>query len=49
MTQIEIQKLPNCQREMETKVNRLMQTEVLPSFGASASLKTKCSIGIVKN
>ena len=49
MTQIEIQELPNRQREVETKVNRLMQTEDLPSFGASASSKTPSSLELRLN
>ena len=49
MTQIEIQELPNRQREVETKVNRLMQTEDLPSFGASASSRTPSSLELRLN
>ena len=49
MTQIEIQELPNRQREVETKMNRLMQTEDLPSFGTSASSKTPSSLELRLN
>ena len=49
MTQIEIQELPNRQREVETKMNRLMQTEDLPSFGPSASSKTPSSLELRLN
>ena len=49
MTQIEIQELPSRQREVETKVNRLMQTEDLPSFGTSASSKTLSSLELRLN
>ena len=49
MTQIEIQELPKRQREVETKMNLLMQTEDLPSFGTSASSKTPSSLELRLN
>ena len=33
LTQIGTQELPNRQRELEVKMNRLLQTDDLPSFG----------------
>ena len=44
LTQIGVQELPNRQRELETKMNRLMHVEDLPSFGASTSSKTPSSL-----
>ena len=44
VTQLEIQELPSRQRELETKMNRLGQTEELPSFGMSTSSKTPPSL-----
>ena len=44
LTQMGVQELPNRQRELETKMNRLMQTDDLPSFGTSISSKTPDSL-----
>ena len=49
LTQIGIQELPNRQRELETKVNRLMQTDDLPSFGTSTPSKTPSSLELRLN
>ena len=49
LTQIGVQELPNRQRELETKMNRLMQVDDLPSFGASTSSKTPNSLELRLN
>ena len=49
LTQIGIQELPNRQRELETKVTRLMQVDDLPSFGTSTSSKTLNSLELRLN
>ena len=38
-TRLNVQELPNRQRELEVKVDKLLQTEELPSFGTSTSSK----------
>ena len=38
LTQINTQELPNRQRELESKLDRLLQRDELPSFGTSASM-----------
>ena len=43
LTQIGTQELPNRQRELETKMNRLLQTDDLPSFGNDSSSKSPIS------
>ena len=47
--QITIQELPNRQKELEVKVGRLLQTDELPSFGASSSLRTPNSLELRLN
>ena len=49
LTQIDVQELPNRQRELETKMNQLMQTDDLPSFGTSTSSKTPTSLELRLN
>ena len=44
LTQIGVQELPNRQRELETKMTRLMQVDDLPSFGISTSSETSNSL-----
>ena len=49
LIQTGVQELPNRQRELELKVDRLMQTDDLPSFGASTPSKTPTAIEIRLN
>ena len=44
LTQIGVQELPNRQRELEIKMNRLLQTNDLPSFGNDSSSKSSTSL-----
>ena len=44
LVQVGVQELPNRQRELESKVDRLMQKDDLPSFGTSTSSKTPTSL-----
>ena len=44
LMQIGTQELPNRQRELETKMNRLLQTDDLPSFGNDLSSKSPISL-----
>ena len=37
LTRLHVQELPNRQRELEVKLDKILQTEELPSFGASTS------------
>ena len=43
LTQMNLQELPNRQKELEVKIGRLLQTDELPSFGTSSSLRTPTS------
>ena len=47
MTRINVQELPN--RESEVKMDKLLQTDDLPSFGASTSSKTPTSLELRLN
>ena len=44
LAQIGVQELPNRQRELEQKMNRLLQTEDLPSFGNVSSSRSPTSL-----
>ena len=44
LTQYGTQELPARQRELETKLNRLLQTSDLPSFGHDLSSKSSSSL-----
>ena len=44
LTRLSVQELPNRQRELEVKMDRLLQTEELPSFGSSTSSKPPTSL-----
>ena len=44
LTRLHVQELPNRQRELEIKLDKLLQTEDLPSFGASTSSKSPTSL-----
>ena len=44
-----MQELPNRQRELEAKLDKLFQTDDLPSFGTSTSSKTPTSFELRLN
>ena len=44
LTQIGTQELPNRQRELETKMSRLLQSDDLPSFGNDSSSRSSTSL-----
>ena len=44
LTQIEVQELPTRQRELEGKMNRLLQTNDLPAFGHDSSSRSSTSL-----
>ena len=44
LTRINVQELPNRQRELEVKLDKLFQTDELPSFGTSTSSKAPTSL-----
>ena len=49
LTRITVQELPNRQRELEAKLDKLFQTDDLPSFGTSTSSKTPTSFELRLN
>ena len=49
LTGLHVQELPKRQRELETKLDKLLQTEDLPSFGASMSSKSPTSLELRVN
>ena len=49
LTKLNVQELPNRQCELEGKVDKLLQTEELPSFGASISSKAPTSLELQLN
>ena len=49
LTQFTIQELTNRQKELEVKMGRLLQTDDLPSLGASSSSKTPTSLELRLN
>ena len=49
LTRINVQELPNRQRELEAKLDKLFQTDDLPSFGTSTSSKTPTSLELRLN
>ena len=49
LTRFHVQELPNRQRQLEVKLDKLLQTQELPSFGASTSSKTPTSLELRLN
>ena len=49
LTRLHVQELPNRQQELEVKLDKILQTEDLPSFGVSTSSKQLTSLELRLN